>query len=31
MMGCLEGFNVIHLNADGTFAVAYETFGWKAA
>ena len=31
MMGCLEGFNVIDLHADGTFAVAYETFGWKAA
>jgi 3',5'-cyclic-AMP phosphodiesterase len=30
MMGCLEGFNVIDLHADGTFAISYQTFGWNA-
>jgi 3',5'-cyclic-AMP phosphodiesterase len=30
MMGCLEGFNVIDLHADGKFAISYQTFGWKA-
>jgi Icc protein len=28
MMGCPEGFNVIDLRPDGSFAIAYKTFGW---
>ena len=30
MMGCPEGFNVIDLRPDGSFAIAYKTFGWRA-
>jgi 3',5'-cyclic-AMP phosphodiesterase len=30
MMGCPEGFNVIDLRSDGSFAIAYKTFGWRA-
>jgi 3',5'-cyclic-AMP phosphodiesterase len=31
MLGCPEGFNVIDLRPDGSFAIAYKTFGWKAS
>jgi Icc protein len=31
MMGCPEGFNLIDLRPDGSFAIAYETFGWRAS
>ena len=31
MMGCSEGFNVIDLHPDGSFAIAYKTFGWRAS
>jgi 3',5'-cyclic-AMP phosphodiesterase len=31
MMGCPEGFNVIDLRADGSFAIAYKTYGWRAS
>ena len=31
MMGCPEGFNVIDLRPDGSFAAAYKTFGWRAS
>jgi 3',5'-cyclic AMP phosphodiesterase CpdA len=30
MMGCPEGFNVIDLRPDGSFAIDYKTFGWRA-
>jgi 3',5'-cyclic-AMP phosphodiesterase len=30
MLGCPEGFNVIDLHPDGSFAIAYRTFGWRA-
>ena len=31
MVGCSEGFNVIDLHPDGSFAIAYKTFGWRAS
>jgi Icc protein len=31
MVGCSEGFNVIDLYPDGSFAIAYKTFGWRAS
>ena len=31
MVGSSEGFNVIDLYPDGSFAIAYKTFGWKAS
>jgi 3',5'-cyclic-AMP phosphodiesterase len=31
MMGCSEGFNVIDLRPDGSFEIAYKTFGWRAS
>jgi 3',5'-cyclic-AMP phosphodiesterase len=31
MVGSSEGFNVIDLHSDGSFAIAYKTFGWKAS
>jgi 3',5'-cyclic-AMP phosphodiesterase len=31
MVGSSEGFNVIDLHPDGSFAIAYKTFGWKAS
>jgi Icc protein len=31
VMGCSEGFNVIDLHPDGSFAIAYKTFGWRAS
>lgn len=31
MLGCPEGFNVIDLHSDGSFAIAYKTFGWRAS
>jgi 3',5'-cyclic-AMP phosphodiesterase len=31
MLGCPEGFNVIDLRTDGSFAIAYKTFGWRAS
>jgi 3',5'-cyclic-AMP phosphodiesterase len=31
MMGCPEGFNVVDLRPDGSFAIAYKTFGWRAS
>lgn len=31
MLGCSEGFNVIDLHPDGSFAIAYKTFGWRAS
>jgi Icc protein len=31
MMGCPEGFNVIDLRPDGSFAIDYKTFGWRAS
>jgi hypothetical protein len=31
MLGCPEGFNVIDLRPDGSFALAYKTFGWRAS
>ena len=30
MMGCPEGFNVIDLRPNGSFAIDYKTFGWRA-
>ncbi|HEX6565097.1 MAG TPA: metallophosphoesterase [Chthoniobacterales bacterium] len=30
MFGCPEGFNVIDLRSDGSFAIAYKTYGWRA-
>ena len=30
MMGCPEGFNVIDLRSDGSFKIAYKTYGWRA-
>ena len=30
MMGSPEGFNVIDLRPDGSFAIDYKTFGWRA-
>jgi 3',5'-cyclic-AMP phosphodiesterase len=30
VMGCPEGFNVIDLHPNGSFAIAYKTFGWRA-
>jgi 3',5'-cyclic-AMP phosphodiesterase len=30
VMGCPEGFNVIDLHPNGSFAIEYKTFGWKA-
>jgi 3',5'-cyclic-AMP phosphodiesterase len=30
VLGCPEGFNVIDLHADGSFAIAYKTFRWRA-
>lgn len=29
MLGCAEGFNVIDLRPDGSFAIDYKTYGWK--
>jgi Icc protein len=31
MAGCSEGFNVIDLYPDGSFAITYKTFGWRAS
>jgi 3',5'-cyclic-AMP phosphodiesterase len=31
MVGCSEGFNVIDLYPDGSFAIAYKTLGWRAS
>jgi 3',5'-cyclic-AMP phosphodiesterase len=31
MFGCPEGFNVIDLRPDGSFAIAYKTYGWIAS
>jgi 3',5'-cyclic-AMP phosphodiesterase len=31
MMGCPEGFNVIDLRPDGSFTIAYKTYGWRAS
>ena len=31
MLGCPEGFTVIDLRPDGSFAIAYKTFGWRAS
>jgi 3',5'-cyclic-AMP phosphodiesterase len=31
MLGCPEGFNVIDLRPDGSFAIDYKTFRWRAS
>jgi 3',5'-cyclic-AMP phosphodiesterase len=31
LLGCAEGFNVIDLRPDGSFAIDYKTFGWRSS